>query len=95
MNDLFAPYSNETTSREAAESIEPDVGRLERMVFGKLPATSDQIEQLLNLSHQTVSARLRGLVLKGLVEASDGRAKTRSGRNAIIWQKVSRSTDDG
>lgn len=94
--DLFAPaaphVAGSETSREAAESIKPDVGRLERLVLsvirarGERGATDDEIELETGLRHQTASARRRGLVLKGLVISTDKTRPTRSGRNATIWR---------
>jgi hypothetical protein len=92
MDDLFgrAPYSNETTSKEAAAAIEPHMGRLEAEVFDTLkirgPLACHEIEHITQLAHTTVSARLRGLALKNRVVDSGERRKTPSGRNAIVWR---------
>lgn len=97
--DLFAPgapyVAGSETSREAAESIKPDIGRLEKLVLnairarGKHGATDDEIEQATQLSHQTTSARRRGLVIKRLVIADgEHRRPTRSGRNAQVWRAI-------
>ena len=78
------------TSGEAAESMEASVPRLEGMVLryikdqGSRGATCDEAEQGLNLSHQCCSARINGLMKKGIIKATTKR-KTRSGRNAYVW----------
>lgn len=51
---------------------------------GVLGATDDEIEAVLGLSHQSVSARRRDLVVSGRVESAGQRA-TRSGRPAKVW----------
>lgn len=48
-------------------------------------ATDDEIEQQLNLRHQTVSPRRRELVLLGKVVDSGRTRPTRSGRRATVW----------
>ena len=48
-------------------------------------ATDDEIEQALNMRHQTVSARRRELVLLGKVVDSGRTRATRSGRQATVW----------
>lgn len=84
------PYSNPTTSRAAAQSIEPELGRLEYVVLTFLKfhgvGTCEQLERWTGLSHQSCSARLRGLVLKHLVEDSGETMLTSSKRSAILWR---------
>jgi DNA-binding Lrp family transcriptional regulator len=48
-------------------------------------ATDDEIEQALDLLHQTVSARRRDLVKQGTVVNSGKRRLTRTGRGATVW----------
>lgn len=85
----FVPGSD--TSREAAESVQPHLERLEAKVLHAIRSggdgglTDDEGEHVLGLAHQTYSARRRALVQKGLVEASDQRRPTRSGRRATVW----------
>jgi len=50
--------------------------------------TCDKLEQVLNMSHQTTSARIRDLVLVGKLVDSGRREKTRTGRPAICWKAV-------
>ena len=47
--------------------------------------TVDALEQVLQRSHQTVSARVNELRDRGWVVDSGHRRKTRSGRSAIVW----------
>jgi hypothetical protein len=85
-----APFSDDDTSRQAAERIEPHVAHLEAIVLqcvrdhGRI--TCDAVEIALSMKHQTASARLNGLERKGLVRRSGEKAKTRSGREAILWE---------
>lgn len=91
------PYSNPTTSLQAAESQQGRHSRDEvRIIHALLDypggATCDALERHLHMAHQTCSARLRGLVKKGLVRSArypDGSPKyerTVRGRRAIVWE---------
>lgn len=85
-----APYeSSSETSAAAAASLDADLSRLEAYVFAVLARaarTCDAVEVATGLSHQTVSARVRGLVLRDRIVDSGDRAPTRSGRLAVIWR---------
>ena len=90
-----APFvAGSDTSREAAESIQPAASSMRFRVLmyikatGRTGSTDDEIEEALNMRHQTASARRRELVLSGHVEDSTRRRKTRSGRNATVWVYV-------
>lgn len=93
---ITAPYSGRTpetliASIEAAESVIPDLCRLEAMVYDAIPvrgATCDEIEVATGLSHQTASARMRGLTIKGAVQPNGEMRPTRSGRNAAVIVRV-------
>ena len=91
----FVPGSE--TSRDAALSIRHERGRLEALVMGHIRsagvrgATDDEIEEACDLSHQTASARRRGLVLRGMVRATDETRLTRSKRKATVWVLASLS----
>ena len=82
------------TSFEAAQSIGSSLQRLEREILYFIElrrdrgATCDELEWCLGFSHQTSSARLRGLFLKGKIKDSSRRRKTRSGRGAIVWVAI-------
>lgn len=78
-----------TSAAAAATIVETELGRLEALVLSvvtKRPRTCDDIEVATGLSHQTVSARLRGLVLREHIEDSGQKARTRSGRWAVVWR---------
>jgi hypothetical protein len=90
---MTAPYvKNSDTSIAAAASLpEPALARLEAQVFAVVQkwkahgVTDDELEIETGLSHQTVSARRRGLVQKGRIVDSGLRRQTRSGRKASVW----------
>ena len=79
------------TSRAAAESMERGAGQLREYVLdeirrtGSTGSTCDELEERLALTHQTCSARVRELVLRGDVLDSGKTRKTRSGRAATVW----------
>lgn len=84
------------TSRQAAESVEPHLERLEEMVLNAIlsngGATCDEAEALTGLSHQTCSARFNALKGRGLIEQTASFRKTRSGRKACVYCVVPRQT---
>ena len=49
------------------------------------PATCDELEQRLELTHQTCSASVNALMRRGAIIASGSRL-TRSGRRARVWE---------
>jgi hypothetical protein len=51
---------------------------------GAYGATSDEVEEALGLSHQTISARITEAKADGTLVPSGMRRKTRSGRNAAV-----------
>ena len=86
----WAPYvRGSDTSRDAAESMRPHVSRIEAEVLAVINRfihlTCDELEEETGLSHQTASARLKGLRDKGLIKFSGARRKTRSGRAARVY----------
>lgn len=96
MPDLFdyaarVPFSNPTTSKEAANSVRKDAHRLGGRVLDIIkakPSTCDEIERMTGISHQTTSARIRQLALAGEVKDSGDKRPTSSGRRAIVWQSA-------
>lgn len=48
--------------------------------------TCDEVEIVTGLKHQTASARIRELALKGLIKDSGKRRLTRSGRKAVVYE---------
>jgi len=97
-------HNSTDTSAEAGASVNTHVGKLARQCFDEIEVvynsgshglTVDQLEQLLNRSHQSVSARVNELRDKGWVVDSGERRKTRSGRKAIVWQPSTASRSQG
>lgn len=96
--DLYGghpPHVRQITSFEAASRIKEKALPLREVVFGYIAsrgiagATDDEIEQALEMRHQTASARRRELVLKGRVLDGGERRPTRSGSRAIVWVRCS------
>jgi len=89
MGDVGFEVASVTSAAAAASISERALSRLESVVFQCLaatPATCDQLEVRTGLPHQTVSARLRGLVLRGRIVEAGYTLPTRSGRQAIVWR---------
>ncbi len=87
----FPPFvRNSDTSFLAAERIEPSAGTLRQVVLNQIRLgggmTCDAIEVVLDMRHQTASARIRELALSGHVVDTGDRRKTRSGRLAVVWR---------
>ena len=82
------------TSKEAAQSMSPHVGRIAKQVFnyivkqGIRGSTCDEVELALGLRHQTASARIRELVQRGMVVDRGYRRVTRSNRKAVVWENA-------
>jgi hypothetical protein len=79
------------TSLLAAERIAPIAGTMQARVLavvrqaGEDGATCDEVEQSLGGRHQSISARIRELVLLGWVEDSGRERPTRSRRHAVVY----------
>jgi hypothetical protein len=89
-----APYSDDDTSRTAADMIAPVAGSLRRSILVELyrrrnypipGATDDQLERALKRAHTSVSAARNFLVDTGWVIDSGHRVETCSGRPAKVW----------
>ena len=86
----IVPHNRTATSIQAARAIAGEVESIESKVLAFIErcynhgATCDEVERCLALTHQTASARIRGLKLKGLIFESGRERKTRSGRNAAV-----------
>ena len=88
---IFPPFSNSTTSREAAKQITPVVKSLRETVLLYLKlapdgSTAQDIEQGLEIPGNTVRPRIRELVKAGLAYDSGETRVLASGRKAIIWR---------
>lgn len=89
------PYSNRTTSKAAARSVAGTRPLLQEQVFrvisGKAGnslggATCDEVEKILEASHQSTSSAIRALVKAGRIIDSRTVRNTRTGRAAIVWK---------
>lgn len=78
------------TRYQAHEAIKPHKTLLQAMVTKALithgPCTCDRLEVVLEMSHQTVSARVSELRNAGVIEDTGKRARTRLGRTAVVWR---------
>ena len=77
------------TSKEAYLSVIPLISDMKARILTAIranPSTDDGLEHLLNMKHQTLSARRRELVKDKLIEESGDYMKTRSGRKARVWR---------
>jgi hypothetical protein len=76
-------------SNEARRKSRRTAMKIQERVLSSLAsdghATDDELEQRLDLRHQTLSAARRGLVKSGLVEPSGKTRPTRSGCKATVW----------
>jgi len=75
------------TSRWARMSV--DAMSIQEKILCELkitPATDDELEQRLEMRHQSVSSCRRGCVINEWVEPSGDMRQTRSGRLANVWQ---------
>jgi hypothetical protein len=86
------PYlTHSATSAQAAEQVEQTSSDSHRWLIRHhikaCPdgATCDEVEIALRLRHQTASARIRDLVLDGLLFDSGVRRETRSGAKARVY----------
>ena len=91
-DDLFTTAEKPTqwdTSALARRSIAPHLGKMKLKVLHSLHnvgnATDDELEQRLEMSHQSLSACRRGCVKEELVHPTGDTRPTRSGRSANVW----------
>jgi hypothetical protein len=108
--DLFGDYDQyggspphvkgSDTSRAAADSVALDAKHLRAVVFnhilgsGEVGMTCDQVEQIMNGRHQTISARIKELRNEGRIVDSGQRRPTRSGRSAIVYLATCNATPE-
>lgn len=78
------------TSRKAAEKALPKTGTMRRqiydLIFNNGGLADFEIEERLNLKHQTASAARRSLVIDGFLVASDKVRRNESGNECTIWE---------
>ena len=93
-----APHNGTETSRDAAKSIKLHAGRMAKQVLHCISSspnglTCEQVEQQLEMKHQTASARIRDLAScqpplickRHNKEGKLIRRETTSGRTAAVW----------
>lgn len=86
--DVPYEHGSETSAQAAASLSRRDLARLEAVVFAAIkaqPRTCDAVELATGLTHQSASARIRGLVLRDQLVDSGRRERTRHGRLAVVW----------
>lgn len=77
-----------STQDAAWHEIQPALSGIGARVFDAIlssPATCDELEARLDLTHQTCSAAVNKLMRDGRIVA-DGSRPTRSGRSARVWR---------
>lgn len=86
-----APYSNPSTSKEAASSVRGRINDLQEQVLaflqrrGVVGATDEEMQRGIPMLANTQRPRRRELVLDGLVQDSEKRRETSTGKAAIVW----------
>jgi hypothetical protein len=76
------------TSKAIEPKLNSALGKVLWWLRGTGPATDDELEQHLGLTHQSVSAARRNGVIRGLIYDSGEKRNTRSGNAAIVWKAV-------
>ena len=99
-SDMFAPTGPDPrarrtdveTSHEAAASMKETADTHRQKILAALrergPMTGDALDALFEWRHATSNRRLPELREAGLVEMTDDRAVTRSGRAARLWRAL-------
>ena len=78
-------------SRAAYESVKAHIPTIQGQILSLLlmgPKTCDEMEVILDMPHQTVSACITGLKKAGAVRDSGKRRPTRTGRKATVLEMV-------
>lgn len=79
------------TSRQAAEAIQPSLGRMQNRVYqyfldaGEHGATDEEVQLALDMNPSSQRPRRIELYQRGLIKESGQVRKTTSGRNAAVW----------
>lgn len=79
------------TSIEAAEAIQPMLGRLQRMALTRIIAagdsgmTAEEVANALQCDRVAIQPRTTELARKGLIRDSERRRNNHSGKRAIVW----------
>lgn len=91
--DGTPPHVDKPTSWAAAMSMKTVASQLGQVVLDAIAdqpdgATCEEIEDILEMKHQTVSARIRELVLMNKLYDTGVTRQNKSGRNAIVYKPV-------
>lgn len=93
MTDVTARYHRNNPESTAANPSPTSKAAIRQRVLdvittlGPFGATSDEVEAITSMSHQTVSARMTELKAADAIRPA-GRRKTRSGRTAAVYVAV-------
>ena len=83
---------SQRTSQKAAERFLPRSGSVRRRVYEHMVKcggrTDYELEREFNISHQTISASRRSLVVDGWLVDSGQTRKNKSGNDCIVWEVV-------
>ena len=88
-DDIPVPSNGVRTSDAAAEMLDGDSSRLRRLVFRVIERnrgmTCQEVEELTEIDHETISARIWELHTRGWLCDSGKTRMTRARRKAIVW----------
>lgn len=88
----LAPYSEPTTSRDAALAIAGDLNRIESIVYaeirsrGENGATPHEVAEACGMSINTVRPRITEMQKRGELREAGKKRRTPSGRWAKAWR---------
>tara|TARA_E500000081_G_C6080604_1_gene327541 strand:+ start:645 stop:962 length:318 start_codon:yes stop_codon:yes gene_type:complete len=92
-------YKEDSTSREAAEAMQPCAARMRAAALNYLESfyprgfTADEIAFHLNLSILSIRPRISELNTLGMIEKTGERRKNESGNSAHVWRVSKRPTE--
>jgi hypothetical protein len=90
-NIVITSTRSQTTSRQAAEKFLPRSGTVRKQVYdiikraGYRGMTDYELEGILKISHQTVSASRRSLVINGWLVDSGNKRTNAQDNDCIVW----------
>ena len=93
-DDRYEPphVRHSSTSKAAAKDIKPSAATLRSKLWSWLmahgPATDEEMQLGLPMGQNTQRPRRVELVRMGKVIATGNKSKTKSGKQAIVWQAV-------
>ena len=91
--DRLPAQMHSPTSIAAAEAVEPNAGTQRAKVLARLRwiaqgLTDEELQEQIPMAASTERPRRIELVQRGLVRDSGRTRKTRSGRQAVVWEAV-------